>query len=187
MEKKAEGHHLILGTLTDLLTGHSLEDTHDERYRQKLARLLLTDKGYSKEDITPRRELTAEAGDLRGILRVDFLIRPTARIGMIIKYGPGSLVTRHRPALAISRLAAPYQIPIAVATNGEDADVLDGATGKVLASGLASIPSRSELLGFMETADFTPISDKRAEMESRILYTYEIDGACPCDTTVCRI
>ena len=27
----------------------------------------------------------------------------------------------------------------------------------------------------METADFTPISDKRAEMESRILYAYEIE------------
>jgi hypothetical protein len=187
MKKKAEGHHLVLGTLRDLLTGRPLEDTHDERYRQKLARLLLTDKGYSKKDILPRRELTAEAGDRRGMLRVDFLIRPAARIGMIIQYGPGSLVTRHRPALAISRLVAPYQVPIAVAANGEDADILDGATGKVQASGLAAIPSRAELLEFMETADFPHISDKRAEMESRILYTYEIDGACPCDTTVCRI
>lgn len=187
MEKKAEGHHLILGTLRDLLTGRSLEDTHDERYRQKLARLLLTDKGYSKEEIIPRRELTAKAGDRRGLLRVDFLIRPEARIGMIIKYGPGSLVTRHRPALAISRLVAPYQVPVAVAVNGEDADILNGATGKVRASGLAAIPSRSELVRFMETADFHLISDKRAEMESRILYTYEIDGACPCDTTVCRM
>ena len=187
MKKKAEGHHLVLGTVTDLLTGRSLEDTHDERYRQKLARLLLTDKGYSKEDIISRRELTAEAGDRQGLLRVDFLIRPATQIGMIIKYGPGSLVTRHRPALAISRLVAPYQVPLAVAANGEDADILDGATGKVRASGLAAIPSRSELLRFMETADFTPISDKRAEMENRILYTYEIDGACPCDTTICRI
>lgn len=187
MKKKAEGHHLVLGTVTDLLSGQSIEDTHDERYRQKLARLLLTNKGYSKEEIIPRRELTAKAGDRQGILRIDFLIRPAARIGMIIKYGPGSLVTRHRTALAISRLVAPYQVPLAVAANGEDADILDGATGKVLASGLAAIPSRSELLGFMEAADFNIISDKRADMESRILYIYEIDGACPCDTTVCRI
>ena len=187
MEKKADGHHLVLGTLTDRLTGEPLEDTHDERYRQKLVRLLLTDKGYFKRDIIARRELTARAGDRRGMLRVDFLVRPAERIGMIIRYGPGSLVTRHRPALAISRLMAPYQIPVAIAANGEDADILDGATGKVLASGLAAIPSRSELLVFMETADFNTISQKRAEMESRILYTYEIDGACPCDTTVCRM
>ena len=31
-----DGHHLILGELTDLITGETLTDTHDERYRQKL-------------------------------------------------------------------------------------------------------------------------------------------------------
>ena len=40
------GHHLILGKLSDYLTGDTLDDTHDERYRQKIARLLVDRKGY---------------------------------------------------------------------------------------------------------------------------------------------
>jgi len=106
---------------------------------------------------------------------------------MILKYGPGSLVTRHRPALAASRLVAPYQVPIAVVTNGEDADILEGATGKIISSGLESIPVQAELVQRAEKTDFDPISPKQAEMESRILYAFEVDGSCPCDDTICKL
>jgi hypothetical protein len=106
---------------------------------------------------------------------------------MIIKYGPGSLITRHRPALAASRLVAPYQIPIVVVTNGEDADVIDGLTGKIIARGLELIPAKSELLQIVKKIGFDRISVKQAEMESRILYAFEIDDSCPCDDTVCRL
>ena len=54
---------------------------------------------------------------------------------MIVKYAPGSLVTRHRPALAASRLIAPYQVPVVVVTNGKDTNILDGSTGKVTGYG----------------------------------------------------
>ena len=40
------GHHLIMGELEDFLTGEVLADTHDERYRQKIARYLVEEKGY---------------------------------------------------------------------------------------------------------------------------------------------
>ena len=105
---------------------------------------------------------------------------------MIIKYGPGSLVTRHRPVLATSRLVAPYQVPIAVVTNGEDADILDGLTNKVISSGLESIPSRAQLLERVADMRFDEIPARRAEMESRIIYAFEIDGSCICDDSICR-
>ena len=35
------GHHLILGKLTDFISGEILDDTLDERHRQKIARLLV--------------------------------------------------------------------------------------------------------------------------------------------------
>ena len=38
------GHHLILGELDDFVTGQRLADTHDERYRQRLSRLLVEEK-----------------------------------------------------------------------------------------------------------------------------------------------
>ena len=101
------GHHLILGQLSDFITGRTLNDTHDERYRQKIARLLVERKGYLKNDIETRKDLLVEAGDKRAIVKIDFLINLSGRTCMIIKYGPGSLITRRRPALAAARLLAP--------------------------------------------------------------------------------
>ena len=46
-----DNHHLILGELVDFITGETLTDTHDERYRQKLAKILVTYKGYHKNEI----------------------------------------------------------------------------------------------------------------------------------------
>ncbi len=182
----SSGHHLILGRLTDYLTGEILDDTHDERFRQKIARLLVESRGYSKTEIATRILLPVQAGELRAVIKVDFSITINSRILMVIQYGPGSLVTRQRPALAISRMIAPYQVPMVIVTNGEDADVIRGDKGRVLAGGLDAIPRRAELLSLVSEEKFALIPPKRFEMESRILYAFEVDGRCPCDMEVCR-
>ena len=181
------GHHLILGKLTDFITGKTIEDTHDERYRQKIAKFLVNKKGYDKKDITPAFSLMVRADDKKGIIPVDFIIKTNGKTAMAIKYGPGSLTTRHRPGLAISRLVDSFQVPVIVVTNGENADVLDGKTGKVTGTGFEAVPSKKELIKIMEKHEPKPISQKQAEMESRIVYCYEIDGSCPCDTSVCKL
>lgn len=182
-----EGHHLILGELADRLTGETLPDTHDERYRQEIARFLVEDRGFRPSEIQPRRTLEIRAGERGGRVPVDFVVAAAGRAAMMVKYGPGSLVTRHRPALAMARLLAPLPIPVVVVTNGEDADVLDEATGKSLGSGFDAVPRREDLARIAAAAAKIPVPAKRAELEARIVYAYEIDGACPCDTTVCRI
>jgi hypothetical protein len=106
---------------------------------------------------------------------------------MLIKYGPGSLVTRRRSTLAASRLVASYQVPVAVVTNGEDAEILDGTTGKVVSQGLTTMPSRTELQNMTEAIQFPMVSSERAEIESRLFYCFEVDGSCPCDEDICRI
>lgn len=181
------GHHLILGTLTDVITGETLDDTHDERHRQRVAKLLLRDKGYEGQDITARFPVTVQAGERRAIVPVDFLIRVGGVVGMLVRYGPGSLVTRHRPTLALARLAAPHTVPVVVVTNGRDADILSGTDGRILGSGLNAIPARSDLEALLRHFDFPKISAERAERESRIVYAYEVDDSCPCDDTICRL
>lgn len=182
-----DGHHLILGERNDLITGEIIKDTHDERYRQNIARLLLNDKGYQKNDIKPRTELLVQAGGKSAIIKVDFLIKMSDRICMIINFGPGSIVTRRRPLLAASRILTSYQIPIAVVTNGEDAEVLEGASGRIISRGLDTIPAKEDLLEIISGENFKRITTERAQMESRILYCFEVDGSCPCDENVCRI
>ena len=181
------GHHLILGELDDFITGEPLKDTHDERFRQQLARLLVNHKGYRKSDIKPRVGLIVEAGKQRARLKVDFLIFLDGQACMVIKYGPGSIVTRRRPLVAISRVLEPYQIPIAVVTNGVDAEIVEGASGNVISQGLESIPSKSRLTEIVSGHDFTPIDADRASMESRIVYCFEVDGSCPCDEDICLL
>ena len=175
------GHHLILGEQTDFITGETVMDTHDERYRQKIARLLIN----QKNDIKPREDLLVKAGENKAVIKIDFSISLSDKVCMIIKFGPGSIVTRRRPLLAASRVLSSYQIPIAVVTNGEDAEVIEGASGRLISRGLDTIPSREQLTEIRGTDPFERISAKQAEMESRILYCFEVDGSCPCDENVC--
>jgi hypothetical protein len=181
------GHHLILGELTDFITGETLKDTHDERYRQKIARLLIRQLGYLKADIEPRKALVVKADDKKAVLRIDFTITLAGRTCMVLQYGPGSLVTRRRSVLAISRLVMPYQIPVAVITNGQDAEIINGVSGEVTASGLESIPSKADLTRMAAGETFAPIPGQQAEMESRILYCYEVDDRCECDDDICKL
>lgn len=182
-----DGHHLILGELVDFLTGETLKDTHDERYRQSIARLLVEQKGYSKKDIRPRWELQVMAGEKCAVTRIDLSIVMDDRVYMIIRYAPGSLVTRHRPSLAASRTLTSYQIPVVVVSNGIEADILAGGSGKVVARGLDRIPAKHELLKSIQPSDFIEIQKQRAERESRIIFAFEVDDSCPCDDTVCRL
>ncbi|MDI6687767.1 MAG: type I restriction enzyme HsdR N-terminal domain-containing protein [Desulfobacterales bacterium] len=169
---------LILGEIEDYITGKIVKDTHDERYIQKLARILVDNKGYQKNEIKAGHQLFVNAGDKTAFINVDFMITLSGRICMIIKYGPGSLVTRRRPALSVSRLVAGYQVPVVVVSNGEDAEVVNGSTGDVVSQGIDSIPSKPEILEIVEHSDFTSISEKQAMMEARIVYAFEIDGSC---------
>ncbi|MDA8137804.1 MAG: type I restriction enzyme HsdR N-terminal domain-containing protein [Desulfobacteraceae bacterium] len=179
-------HHLILGQLTDFLSGRMIDDTHDERYRQKIARLLVLTKGYPQTDILAAHSVTVQADHKCARVPVTFICNIDGRAAILIHYGPGSLVTRHRPALALARLAAPYQIPVVVVTNGETADILDGRTGKVVASGLEQIPSHDELSQILEDWVWETIAPERGQKEARIVMAFEVDDRCPCDSTVCR-
>jgi hypothetical protein len=152
-----------------------------------LARLLVHQGGFSKQEIRPRIKITATAGTKRALLRADLAAVLDNAIGLMVKYGPGSLVTRHRPALAMSRLLSPSQVPYIVVTNGEDADILEGSRGGVIARGLANIPNRRQVSQALEHRPLTPVDPRRIELEARILYAFEVDGCCPCDDTVCKL
>ncbi|MBU0675433.1 MAG: type I restriction enzyme HsdR N-terminal domain-containing protein [Proteobacteria bacterium] len=176
-------HHLIHGTLTDYLTGESLVDTDDERIRQKLSRFLVEEKGYSKEDLEPRRKIETLFAKVFVVSKIELVARIDGLPLMIIRYGPGSLVTRERPTLAAARVLEPDRIiPRAVITNGRDAEILDTGSGKVIATGLAGIPDRAEL-ATLTLAPLTALTEGRREKELRILNAYDVEICCaggPC-------
>ena len=185
MEKNP--HHLVLGELSDFLTGETRIDTHDERYRQKISKHLVKRLGYAKAQICQNEVLNITAGNQKARIKVDFLIKERNKTCMLIKYAPGSLVTRRLSNLALSRIICAYQVPVVVTTNGEDGEIIDGLTGKLTGQGLEGIPSKIQLEKIDHSVNFPVISAGIHEKASRIAFACEVDGACPCDTDVCMV
>lgn len=181
------GHKRILGKTKDYLTGREITDTDDERYRQKLVRLLVEVKGYDKGDIESKRRIGMQIEGRNVFSLIDFVVEVAGRKFMVIKYGPGSLVTRERPALAAARILEEYEIPVTVVSNGEDAEILDTAKGEVIATGLAAIPDK--LSALKKLGSFTPhiLGPKQIEAERRILSAYDyLEHDLECDADWCK-
>ncbi len=178
------GHHIVYGTLIDFITGEELTDTDDERFRQKLARLLVEELGYSRKELAPRLAIETVFNKQYVKSTIDLTVKINGKRFMIIRYGPGSLVTRERPAIAAARMLDDrYRIPLAVVTNGRDAELLETATGKVLETGMTAIPERKKAVGMLEELEFIPFPDeKKRERELRILNAFDLQVCCRSET-----
>lgn len=178
-------HHMIYGEITDFVTGEMITDTDDERYRQQLARFLVEEKGFRKKDLEVRLKIETLFASQFVVSKIDIVARINNRRIMVVRYAPGSLVTRERPALAAARVLDLEQvIPVTVVTNGRDAEIIDTETGKVTATGLRAIPDRqqlSELAAHNKT--LSGLDENRREKELRILNAFDVEICCaggPC-------
>ena len=173
-------HHLVYGTLNDYLTGEELVDTDDERIRQQISRLMVEKLGYQRDELQPR--LYIETLFTRNFVTstIDLTVELDTKQMMIIRYGPGSLVSRERSALAAARvLNDEYRIPLAVVTNGRDALLLDTVTAKVLDQGMQAIPDRQRALAMLPSLVFLPPQDEDKRLrEKRILNAFDLERCC---------
>ncbi len=173
-------HHLVYGTLNDYLTGEELVDTDDERIRQQISRLMVEELDYRPEELKPR--LTIETLFTRNFVTstIDLTVEIEKQQIMIIRYGPGSLVSRERSALAAARvLNDQYRIPLAVVTNGRDALLLDTITGNAIGQGMEAIPERQQLLETVPSLIFLPPQDEEKRLrEKRILNAFDLERCC---------
>jgi hypothetical protein len=178
-------HHYIYGTCVDYITGETIVDTDDERCRQDLAKFLVEKKGYAKNDLEPRLCIETLYNGQYVASTIDITVREDDKRFMILRFAPGSIVTRERSAIAAARVLEPsYRIPLVVVTNCKDAEVLDTYTGKVTRQGLDSIPDRKEAESLVRTLRFEPFDDEeKRDRERRILNAYDIEVCCvggPC-------
>lgn len=177
---KAKPHHLIYGILKDFLTGEELTDTDDERIRQELLQLLVYQKGFAKEDIEPRLFIETFFANSFVVSVIEATVTVAGRQLFILRYGPGSLVSRERSAIAAARVLNPkYRIPYAVVSNGRDAEFLETTTGKILGYGLDSIPDyQASLILLEKTAFLPPLEKPQKERELRILNAFDVERCC---------
>ncbi len=176
----SSGHHLVYGTLSDYLTGEKLRDTDDERLRQQLEVFFIEEKGYRKEELEPRLYIETNINNQAVRSTIELTIRILNKRTMIVRYAPGSLVTRERAALSAARiLDHNYQIPLTVVTNSREAELLDTYSGKILTTGLKNIPDRLKLIKMATNLEYSPlISTSQREKEARILNVFDIDVCC---------
>ena len=179
--------HLVLGQTEDFITGEAIPDTYDERARQKIARLLVEDKGFSRSDVTVRRPLKLSIDGVAATVRVDFVLHVGQAAFAVIIFGPGSLVSRERPAVAAARLLEPYVVPYVVVTNGQDAEVLETKTGTIVAEGLEEIPSKDQACLQMKGITLERLSEIRLEKERRILFAFDVLAEKECDEYTCSL
>lgn len=173
-------HHLVYGTLNDYLTNEELTDTDDERYRQKLSRMMVEVKGYHHTELTPRRYIETLFAKSYVRSTIELTVSLGGRDFMIVRYGPGSLVSRERAAIAAARvLNREYRIPLAVVTNGEDAELLDTLTGNILGYGIDAIPDRESAVAMLAGLTFlAPQDEPKKERELRILNAFDVERCC---------
>ncbi|MDR2548622.1 MAG: type I restriction enzyme HsdR N-terminal domain-containing protein [Desulfobulbus sp.] len=174
------GHHIVYGELRDYLTGEVLADTDDERIRQDLARLLVERLGYGKHELEPRLTIDTCYNGIRTRSLIELAVRLDGRRLFIVRYGPGSLITREKAAIAAARLLeSDYRIPLAVVTNGRDAELLETARGKVLATGMDCIPDRGRATTLAGEYALEPFADpEKRDQALRILNVFDQEVCC---------
>ena len=174
------GHHIVYGELQDYLTGEILQDTDDERIRQDLARFFVKKLGYAKEELEPRLTIVTQFNGIRVESTVELTISLENKRFIILRYGPGSLVTREKAAIAAARILDPlYRIPLAIVTNGRDAELLETARGRILATGMGCIPTREKAGQLIKDYSFVPFNDPvKHEQALRILNAFDVEICC---------
>ncbi len=174
------GHHIVYGELQDYLTGTLLSDTDDERIRQGLARLLVEQLGYAKEELEPRLTINSCYNNNRVQTLIELTVRIMGKRLFLLRYGPGSLVTREKAAVSAARILDPeYRIPLAIVTNGRDAELIETAGGKVLAEGMECIPNRQRAEALLQEYVFEPFADPGLRDKAlRILNVFDQEVCC---------
>jgi hypothetical protein len=158
-------------------TGKLVLDTDRERIRQKMAPFLMEELGYRISDFRLDREIIIEIDRKKVICLADLVVHIDGRSLMVVRGGPGSVVTRESGTIAVARLLEPdYIIPWAVQASLIDAALLDVRKKRAIAYGWDAIPSRSRLLEM--TSDWPPpqLPEKRIPVERQILYSYDTHG-----------
>jgi len=159
--------------ICDLITGQTFNDTPDERIRQRIERLLIEEKGYSKEDIEVNGEFEISLDNEKVISRADLVITIEGKRFILIKCVRGSLESWEREVLSCARILDVYQIPFAIVTNGEDAEVLDTLSGEVVGRGLDAIPSKKQALDTLGKIELRKLPEHKTEKEKRIYLAFQ--------------
>ncbi len=166
----------------DLITGLPQTYSDDEYIRQAAERLLL-DLGYVPGQVAVDHERSLNYKERCICVRSDLVVFVGERPALVIGCRRGSLVSREKETLAQARLINDPWVPFTMVFNGDDAELLDTASGKVLDTGLKALPGPEELGRLTMAQKPVSPSGKILEMAVRVYEAYSFIQ-CPGKCTV---
>jgi hypothetical protein len=161
--------------ITDFITGKEIPNVGAEENRQMVARFLVDEKGFSKEDIEVDVdiEMTVAGEPYRSQIDLVVSVDGGATRFMAIKCAAASLGSREREILAAARLLDENQLPYSVVSDGKTAIVLDTVSGRKLGEGLPAILSKAEAREKLKTLQLRPFPKDKREREKLIFRSYD--------------
>lgn len=163
--------------ITDFITGRKVPNVGAEQNRQAVAKFLVEQKGYQKQDIEVDTDISLTVAGEPYHSQMDLVVSiDSGSRFMVIKCVAGSLGSREREVVAAARLLDDYQIPCAVVSDGRTAIVLDTVSGEKSGEGLDAIPSKQEAIDKLKSFDFPEYPKNRREREKLIFRTYDIEN-----------
>ena len=162
--------------IVDYVTGTAVPNVGAEENRQALERILVEEKGFSREEIEVGRELSLTIAGEPYCSQIDLVVSIEGQPVMAVKCAPGSLSSREREILAASRLSDPGPIPISVVSDGKTALVLETGSGRILGEGMGALPDRSAVERLLPKVACRPLSEPQKEREKLIFRTYDVEN-----------
>jgi hypothetical protein len=159
--------------IVDFITGRSVPHVGPEISRQRVERYLVEEKGYRREEILVDAPIAVDIDGETYRSTVDLVVRIDARPLIAVKCAAGSLGSREREIVSAARLLTDSPLPLAVVSDGSDAIVLDGGSGKKRGSGLAAIPSREEAVIMARADPLPPVPPNRLARVKLVFRSYD--------------
>lgn len=158
--------------IKDYLTGKEIELTTYEDLRQSLAKILVEEKGYPKERISPKVKLSLTLPDCTYEVVLDFVVFDAAEKPLLLlAFCAGEVASFIRQYVAVARLFSP-SIPLVLVTDTKEAYLVQSSDKKVLSKGYFALPTYTELEKLAKEAPRPNLTDKQRQKEACIAHAY---------------
>lgn len=169
------------GTLRDYLTGEEIEETTYEEFRQALAKLLVEEKGYPRERLRAKVDISYTIDGETFERPIDLVVvdEKEQPIFLII-FCSGDIGSYERETVCAARLIGEVPASHALVTDTMGASLMDVSSGECVANGMDALPDWEELQEMVRKADMKPLNEEQRERQTRILHTYSgfLFGSC---------
>ncbi|QJB54891.1 type I restriction enzyme HsdR N-terminal domain-containing protein [Pseudodesulfovibrio sp. zrk46] len=169
------------GTLRDYLTGDEIDETTFEEFRQALAKLLVEERGYPKEQLKAKVPLKycVDGEDYERPLDL-VVYDESGKPMLVVIFCAGEVGTFERETICAGRLIEGGPVAFAIVSDSMDASLLDVRTGDLIARGMQAVPEYEKLVKMVDEAEVKPLTDEQREKQTRVFHTYcgFIYGTC---------